>query len=116
MLKINFSETPAEERRILHGQLTDPWVAELRVCWKKNRRTDVQRACIVDFNEITLVDKNDERVLRLLARDGARFTASGIYTNYVLEQIACNSAIKRSAAEIVRGETDRGKYRRGRSL
>jgi len=35
MLKINFSETPAEERWILHGQLTDPWVAELEACWKK---------------------------------------------------------------------------------
>jgi hypothetical protein len=53
MLKINFSETPAEERWILHGQLTDPWVAELRACWKKNHRTDVQRACIVDLNEVT---------------------------------------------------------------
>jgi hypothetical protein len=26
MLKISFSETPAEERWILHGLLTDPWV------------------------------------------------------------------------------------------
>jgi hypothetical protein len=102
MLKINFSETPTEERWILHGRLTDPWVAELGACWKKNHRTDVQRACIVDLNEITFVDKNGEWVLRLLARDGARFTASGIYTSYILEQIACNSAIKRSAPEIVR--------------
>jgi hypothetical protein len=65
----------------------------------------VQRACIVDLNEITFVDKNGERVLRLLAGDRARLTASGIYTNYILEQLACNSAIKRSAPE--------GKYRRG---
>jgi hypothetical protein len=101
MLKINFSETPAEERWILHGQLTDPWVAELRACWKKNHRTDVQRACIVDLNEVTFINKNGERVLRLLAGDGARFTASGIYTNYILEQIACNPAIKCSAPEIV---------------
>ena len=67
----------------------------------------------MDLHEITFVDMNGERVLSLLARDGARFAASGIYTNYILGQIACNSAIKRSAPEIVRGETYRGKYRRG---
>jgi hypothetical protein len=105
MLRINFSETPAEERWILHGQLADPWATELRACWKKNHRTDVQRACIVDLDEITFVDKNGEQVLRLLAGDGARFTASGIYTNYILEKIASNSAINRSAPEIVGGET-----------
>jgi hypothetical protein len=57
----------------LHGQLTDPWVHELSACWKKNHRADVGRPCIVDLNEVTLVDKRGERVLRLLARDRARF-------------------------------------------
>src|SRR2546429_4605230 len=51
MLKISFSETPAEERWILHGRLTDPWVHELRTCWRKNHRTHVGRACVVDLNE-----------------------------------------------------------------
>src|ERR1700740_3582452 len=36
MLKINFIETPSEERWILHGRLTDAWVHELRRCWKKH--------------------------------------------------------------------------------
>jgi len=49
MLKISFSETPAEERWILHGWLTDPWVHELRTCWRKNHRTHVGRACVVDL-------------------------------------------------------------------
>src|SRR5258708_9881588 len=40
MLKICFSETPAEERWILHGWLTDPWVHELRTCWRKNQHVD----------------------------------------------------------------------------
>jgi len=30
MLKINLRDTPAEERWILHGRLTAPWVRELR--------------------------------------------------------------------------------------
>src|ERR1700741_4376427 len=62
MLKINFCETPAEERWILHGRLTDPWVHELSTRWKKNHRADVVRPCIVDLNEVTFIDKSGERL------------------------------------------------------
>ena len=87
MLKINFSETSAEERWVLHGRLTHPWVHEFKACWKKNHRGDVARACIVDLNEVTFVDKSGERLLRMLARDGAEFIASGTYTKRVLDEI-----------------------------
>jgi RND family efflux transporter MFP subunit len=87
MLKIIFNETPAEEKWILHGRLTYPWVQEFRACWKKNHRMDVRRACIVDLNEVSFIDKSGERFLRLLARNGAQFTATGIYTKHVLEQL-----------------------------
>jgi len=87
MLKISFSETPAEERWILDGLLTDPWVHQFRACWKKSHRTDVQRDCIVDLNEVTFIDKCGERLLRLLAKDGAKFTTGGIYTRHILERL-----------------------------
>jgi len=87
MLKISFSETPAEERWILHGLLTDPWVQEFKACWKKSHRTDVRRVCIVDLNEVTFIDKCGEQLLRLLAKDGAKFAASGIYTRHILERL-----------------------------
>ena len=87
MLKITFSETPTEERWILHGRLIHPWVQELRTCWKKNHRADARRACIVDLNEVTFIDKSGERLLRKLAKDGAQFIATGIYTKRILEQL-----------------------------
>jgi hypothetical protein len=87
MPKISFSETPTAARWILYGLLTASWVHELRTCWKKNHRTDVGRACFVDLNEVTFIDKNGERLLHTLARDGAQFTASGIYTKYVLDRV-----------------------------
>jgi anti-anti-sigma regulatory factor len=68
MLKITFSETPAEERWILHGRLVHPWVQELRTCWKKNHRAEARRVCIVDLNEVTFIDKSGERLLRKLAK------------------------------------------------
>jgi len=71
MLKINFSQTAAEEKWILHGRLSGPWVHELSTCWKVNHRTDAERACIVDLNEVTFIDKSGERLLRMLAGDGA---------------------------------------------
>src|SRR5260370_38084745 len=85
MLKISFSETPAEERWILHGLLNDPWVQQFRACWKKSHRTDVQRDCIVDFDEVTFIEKCGERSLRLLAHDGEKCTAAGAITRHILE-------------------------------
>jgi outer membrane protein TolC len=87
MLKICFSETPSEERWVLHGRLTGPWVRELRACWKKNHGRDKQRACIVDLSEITFIDKRGERLLRLLVREGAQCIATGVYIKHVLEQL-----------------------------
>jgi outer membrane protein TolC len=87
MLKITFNETPSEERWILHGRLAAPSIREFRAAWKKNHQNDRQRACLVDLNEVTFIDKSGIRLLRMLARAGARFTASGTYTKYVIEQL-----------------------------
>jgi RND family efflux transporter MFP subunit len=83
----------------LHGRLTDPWVHELSTCWKKNHRADVGRPCIVDLNEVTFIDKSGERLLRMLARDGAQFTASGIYTKHILEHL--NVRRKRATSNLL---------------
>src|SRR5690348_15703762 len=87
MLKISFSEIPMEEKWILEGRLTEPWVRELRTSWKRNHRTAKERACIVDLKEITFVDKSGERLLRAMVRGGAQCIASGIYTKHILENL-----------------------------
>jgi hypothetical protein len=55
----------------------------------KHRPTSRRRrsVCIVDLNEVTFIDKNGERLLPLLARDGTQFTSTGIYTTHVLDQL-----------------------------
>jgi len=88
MLKISFNRTPTEERWILRGRrLAGPWVEELRTCWKVNHSTDAGCASIVDLNEVRFIDKSGERLLRMLALDGAQFTAGGIYTKHVIERL-----------------------------
>jgi outer membrane protein TolC len=101
MLKISFSEIPTEEKWILEGRLTEPWVRELRTSWKRNHRTAKERACIVDLNEITFVDKNGERLLRAMVREGAQCIARGIYTKHILENLTTRgkrSVLNRVAA------------------
>src|SRR6266478_9685157 len=87
MLKISFSETTSEERWILSGQLTAPWVRELRTCWKKNHGRGKQRACIVDLNEIELIDKSGEGLMRAMVKERAQYIASGFYIKHVLEKL-----------------------------
>src|SRR6201981_2015042 len=64
-----------------------PLVQELRTCWKVNHHTDEGRACVVELNEVTFIDKSGERLLRTLARDGAQFNASGICTKHLIEHL-----------------------------
>src|SRR5580704_11883925 len=87
MLKISFSEIPTEEKWILEGRLTEPWVREMRTSWKRNHRTANERACIVDLSEITFVDKSGERLLRAMVKERAQFIANGIYIKHVLEKL-----------------------------
>jgi outer membrane protein TolC len=87
MLKISFSETPAEERWILAGRLGGAWVRELRASWKKNHQTGKERACIVDLKEVTFIDKTGEKLLRALRSEGAQFISGGCYVRHIVEQL-----------------------------
>ena len=87
MLRITINETPTENRWILQGRLVGLWVSELRRSWKKTRRTDNNRKCIVDLNEVTFIDKKGERLLRTMSKEGAQFIATGIYIKHVLDQL-----------------------------
>src|ERR1700723_2330629 len=98
MLKINFSQTPAEEKWNLHGRLSGPWVDEFRACWNVNHRADAGRPCLVDLNDVTFIDKSGEQLLRMLAEDGAQFTASGTYIKHVIENLSARS--KRSLSNL----------------
>jgi outer membrane protein TolC len=87
MLKITFSETPVEEKWILEGRLSGVWVRELRASWKKNHQTDKKRACIVDLNEVTFIDKIGEALLRVLRDEGAQLISGGCYVRHIVEHL-----------------------------
>jgi serine/threonine-protein kinase RsbW len=70
----------------LHGRLVGLWVSELRRSWKKTHRTDNNRQCIVDLNDVTFIDEKGERLLRSMSKEGVQFIASGIYIKHLLQQ------------------------------
>jgi ABC-type transporter Mla MlaB component len=87
MLRITIAETATEQKWNIEGRLVQPWVGELRTCWKKRRRAQNGRTCTVDLSEVTFIDNSGLRLLRTMSKEGTRFIAAGIYTKHVLEQL-----------------------------
>ena len=87
MLRITIAETATEQRWTLEGRLVQPWVGELRTCWKKRYRAQNGRGCTVDLSEVTLIDNSGLRLLRIMSKEGTHFIATGIYTKHVLEHL-----------------------------
>ena len=57
MLKITNSGTATKQRWTLCGQLTGPWVAELRSNWEQRRYESEGRKCLVDLTDVTFIDE-----------------------------------------------------------
>jgi len=87
VLKITITETPTERRWVVQGRLAGPWVRELRTTWTRMHRSQDERACVIDLNNVTFLDKRGERLLRAMSKKGAQLIANGIYTKYVLEKL-----------------------------
>jgi ABC-type transporter Mla MlaB component len=87
MLRITIAETATEQRWTLEGRLVQPWLSELRTCWKNRHRAQNGRTCTVDLSGVMFIDNGGLRFLRTMSKEGTHFTGTGIYTKYVLEQL-----------------------------
>ncbi len=87
MLKITNTGTAAEQRWILCGQLTGPWVDEFLSNWEAKRAESPGCKCVVDLSDVTFIDESGERSLRILENEGAEFVATGVDTRHVLENL-----------------------------
>jgi len=76
----------------VQGRLVGPWVGELRTTWKRAHRSHDKRACIIDLNDVTFIDKSGERLLRAMCKKGAQLIARGLYVKHVLEQVKVSGA------------------------
>jgi hypothetical protein len=87
VLKITVTESATDRRWIVQGRLVGPWVNELRTAWKRAHRSQDKRACIIDLNDVTFIDKSGERLLRAISKKGAHLVANGLYVKHVLEHL-----------------------------
>jgi hypothetical protein len=87
MLRITHAQTEAERRWTLCGQLTGPWVVELRACWERSRRVAAGARTVVDLSDVTFIDESGERLLSQMRSEGAEFVAAGVDTKHLLKNL-----------------------------
>jgi ABC-type transporter Mla MlaB component len=87
MLRITITETATEQRWTLEGRLVGPWVGQLRTNWENRHRAQNGRACTVDLNGVTSIDKGGRRLLRAMSKEGTQLIATGVHIKYVLDQL-----------------------------
>jgi hypothetical protein len=87
MLRITHARTETEQRWTLCGQLTRPWVTELRACWDQSRDAGAHSRRVVDLSEVTFIDESGELLLSEMKSDGAEFVAAGVETKDLLKNL-----------------------------
>jgi anti-anti-sigma regulatory factor len=87
MLKITKIDTPSEQKLILEGRLTKPWIADLRSQWEKSRHAHPERKFVVDLRGVMRIDSAGEGALALMKTGGAEFLATGIRMKHLLEDL-----------------------------
>jgi anti-anti-sigma regulatory factor len=87
VLKITMTESLTERKWVVQGGLVGPWVSELRTTWKRAHQNQDKRACVIDLNDVTSIDKSGARLLRAMSKKGAQLIAARIYVKHVLGQV-----------------------------
>lgn len=85
MLRICYSDTGAEQRWKLCGQLAGAWVGELESCWRYARTVAPRSRAVLDLSDVTFVDEAGERLLSEIRSCGAKFVGAGVDTKHLLE-------------------------------
>ena len=104
MLRITIAETPTEQKWTVEGRLVHPWISELKSTWTKTKTARRERRCVVDLTGVTFIDKNGEKVLAQLFKQGAELIATGCYTRHVVHNIETKQIESSAARKGVRRE------------
>jgi|GEM_PF-887809 len=108
MLRITKIDTPSEQKLILEGRLTEPWIADLSSHWKETRRAHPERRFVVDLTGVMRIDSGGESVLALMKSAGAEFLASGIRLTHLVKDL--ESRIAERESRPFQGNIETGKH------
>ncbi len=92
MQKVTILENPVEQRFVVDGKLTQPWVSELESAWERERDARRGRRCVVDLSGTTLIDRSGRQLLTTMCGEGVRFIAKGVYVKHLIKQLRRNGA------------------------
>ena len=92
MLRITTIEKATEQKLVLEGRLTEPWVAQLDLHWEETRQVSTGRKFVVDLRGVKRIDTHGESALARMKREGAQFLVSGIRTRYLLSSLGSHEA------------------------
>ena len=87
MLKITRFDSPTEQKLILEGRLTEPWIEDLNCHWEETRLTHPERKFVVDLRGVMRIDSGGEFALMLMKIKGAEFLASGIRIRQLVKDL-----------------------------
>ncbi len=87
MLRITKIDTPSEQKLILEGRLTEPWIADLSSHWEETRHAHPERKFVVDLRGVMQIDSAGEGALALMKTEGAGFLASGIRMKHLVKDL-----------------------------
>jgi hypothetical protein len=93
MLMISILEGSKQRRFVLEGKLIAPWTTELRTACEKARADLRDRELVVDMNNVTTISQEGENVLLELMNEGVKFRGGGVFTKYILKQLARRARI-----------------------
>jgi hypothetical protein len=95
MLRITILNTRVEQRFVLEGRLTEVCLPEVRNAWEQARNQRQGRECVIDLSGVTVLDADCREALGTMAAEGARLTADGVYTKYLIEKFIGQAREKR---------------------
>jgi hypothetical protein len=90
MLKVTILESPAEQRFVVEGKLTQPWAPELESAWDSGRGARRGRRFVIDLSNTTCIDESGKQLLLAMCGEGVRIIAKGPYIKHLIKHLKKN--------------------------
>jgi hypothetical protein len=93
MMRAQVSSIGDRVTLVVSGRLVEKWVPELETCWRVARIDHPGGKILVDLKHVTFIDDKGRSLLERMHRDGATFTAAGLLTRAIIDNIIKNEGI-----------------------
>jgi outer membrane protein TolC len=92
MLKVTVHDSATALRIRIEGKLTAPWVMELENCWRTAQSGARGKPLLLDLSQVDYADISGKYLLSWMHATGARFVASSLALQEMIEEITGETA------------------------